>query len=98
MAFEKLNLAFVLPGGLASCERAQVATLAGLRIFLAGVQAILSGLQLSDHFQKNPLRVVFSTLSALFLALFFRSRFPQGESAEKAATQILRIATTCISV
>ena len=33
----------------AGVERAEISALAGLRIFLSGIKAILAGLQLSDH-------------------------------------------------
>jgi len=39
----------VLLGGFLGVERAKVATLAGLRIFLARIKSILSGFQFSDH-------------------------------------------------
>ena len=48
-AFEILHFAFVLLGGFLGVERAEVATLAGLRIFLARIKSILSGFQFSDH-------------------------------------------------
>ncbi len=37
-----------LSGG-AGVERAEISALAGLRIFLSGIKAILAGLQLSNH-------------------------------------------------
>ena len=46
---EILNFAFVLLGGFLGVERAKVATLAGLRIFLPRIKSILSGFQFSDH-------------------------------------------------
>jgi len=49
MSLEILNFAFVLLGGLLSVERAKVAALAGLRIFLPRIKSILSGFQFSDH-------------------------------------------------
>ena len=33
----------------AGVERAEISALAGLRIFLSGIKAILAGLQLSNH-------------------------------------------------
>src|SRR2546423_4931792 len=49
MPLEILNFAFVLLGGCFRIERAKVATLPGLRIFLARIKSILSGFQFSDH-------------------------------------------------
>ena len=48
-ALEILNFAFVFLGGFLGVERAKVATLAGLRIFLARIKSILSGFQFSEH-------------------------------------------------
>jgi len=48
-AFEILNFAFMLLGGFLRVERAEVATLTCLRIFLARIKSILSGFQFSDH-------------------------------------------------
>ena len=48
-AFEILNFPFVLLGGFLGVERAKVATLTCLRIFLARIKSILSGFQFSDH-------------------------------------------------
>ena len=49
MPLEILNFAFVLLGRFLRVERAEVAALAGLRIFLARIKSILSGFQFSDH-------------------------------------------------
>src|SRR2546423_5372976 len=49
MPLKILNFAFVLLGGCFRIERAKVATLPGLRIFLARIKSILSGFQFSDH-------------------------------------------------
>ena len=49
VSLEILNFAFVFLGGFLGVERAKVATLTGLRIFLARIKSILSGFQFSDH-------------------------------------------------
>src|SRR4051794_18565100 len=49
MALEVLHRAFVLLGGGAGAEGAQIAALAGLRILLARVEPVLAGFQLADH-------------------------------------------------
>src|SRR5215471_5653787 len=49
VALEVLHLAFVLLGGLARFEGAEVPPLPGLRILLPGVESVLAGLQLLDH-------------------------------------------------
>lgn len=49
MPFEILNLAFVLLGGFAGVEGAEVAAAAGLFIFLARIEAVFSGFEFSDH-------------------------------------------------
>src|SRR5204862_6476898 len=46
---EVLHFALVLLGLVARREGAEVAALAGLRIGLARVQAVLAGLELADH-------------------------------------------------
>src|SRR5215469_17873434 len=49
VALEVLHLAFVLLGGLARFEGAEVPPLPGLRILLPGVESVPTGLQLLDH-------------------------------------------------
>ncbi len=46
---EKLHFAFVLLGGFACAERAEVPALAGFGIGLSGVEAVFAGLKFSDH-------------------------------------------------
>ena len=48
-AFEILYVTFVFLGGFLRVERAKIATLASLWIFLARIKSILSGFQFSDH-------------------------------------------------
>ena len=49
MPLEVLHRALVRLGLIAGGERAEVATLPGLWILLAGVQAVLAGREFSDH-------------------------------------------------
>ena len=49
VALKKLNSAFVRPGFFQAGKSAQVAAFSCLGIFLAGIQAVLTGLQLADH-------------------------------------------------
>lgn len=51
MPLEVLHFAFVFLGRRLRVERAEVATLASLRIFLVRVQTILSRLQFSNHYE-----------------------------------------------
>jgi hypothetical protein len=55
MAFEVLNRALVCLGFFARSESSQVAALAGLGIFLAGVEAVLAGRQFADHSELHVL-------------------------------------------
>ena len=48
MPLEVLNLAFVLLGGLARRERAEISTPAGLWIDLAGIEAVFARLELAE--------------------------------------------------
>jgi hypothetical protein len=48
-ALEELHRSLVLLSGLAGPERAQIATLPGFRVLLAGVEAVLAGFEFSDH-------------------------------------------------
>jgi hypothetical protein len=48
-ALEVLHRALVLLGFRAGPERTQIATLSGLRVLLARVQAVLARLELADH-------------------------------------------------
>ena len=57
VSLEILNFAFVFLGGFLCVERAKVATLAGLRIFLARIKSILSGFQFSDHDELLAMKV-----------------------------------------
>jgi hypothetical protein len=50
--FEVLYCAFVLFGTFAGIERAEVLPLAGLRIYFARIEPVLTGLQLSDHYDS----------------------------------------------
>jgi len=49
MAFEVFDFAFVLFGGGAGFEGAEVAAFAGVGVFLAGVEAELAGGEFADH-------------------------------------------------
>ncbi len=49
--FEKLHSPLVLLRRLTRLERAEVAALAGLRIGLAGVEAVFAGFEFADHMQ-----------------------------------------------
>lgn len=49
VALEKLNLALMLLGPLASGKCAQIAPLAGSGILLTRIQTELAGFELSDH-------------------------------------------------
>ena len=49
MTLEILDIALVLLGGGQGTERAQVASLAGPGVCLAGIQAILTRSEFSDH-------------------------------------------------
>src|SRR5262245_12558796 len=49
VALEVLHLSFVLLGGLARFEGAEVPPLPGPRILLPGVESVPAGLQLLDH-------------------------------------------------
>jgi len=49
MPLEVLDVAFVLLGGLAGVEDAEVAPPAGLRIDLARIKPVLAALEFSDH-------------------------------------------------
>jgi hypothetical protein len=42
MPFEKMYGAFMFPGGCERLERAEISSLSSLRIFLPGVQTVLS--------------------------------------------------------
>src|SRR5262244_978696 len=53
VALEVLHLAFVLLGGLARLEGAEVPPLPGLRILLPGVESIPPGLELLDHVETS---------------------------------------------
>lgn len=48
-ALEELHGAFVSLGGLAGAEGSQITALSGLRILLARVEPVLSGLQLANQ-------------------------------------------------
>jgi hypothetical protein len=50
-ALKVLDRALVLLGLLARVERAEVLALARLRVYFARVEAVLTRLQLSDHFE-----------------------------------------------
>src|SRR5437588_719712 len=54
--FEKLHRTFVFLRRLARLERAEVAALAGLRIGLAGVEAVFAGFEFADHMQLGSRR------------------------------------------
>jgi len=47
--FEVLNGPLMFLGGGATCERSQVAPLAGFGVLLARVQTVLAGLQVTNH-------------------------------------------------
>ena len=49
MTFKELNFSFMLLRGCPRGEGSQVAPLAGFGIFLAGIQAVLSGRELPNH-------------------------------------------------
>jgi len=49
MPFEILHGAFVLLGGGAGAEGAEIAAFAGLRIYLARIEPVFSGRQFADH-------------------------------------------------
>ena len=49
VTLKELNFSFMLLGRFPCGEGPQVAPLAGFRILLAGIQAILSGLEFADH-------------------------------------------------
>ena len=55
-ALEELDRALVLFGGGPGLERPEVAALAGLRVFLAGVEAVFAGLEFADHMQLGSRR------------------------------------------
>src|SRR5450631_1334918 len=49
LMLEIFDRAFVLLGLLAGCERPEIATQAGLRVLLAGIEPVLSGFEFADH-------------------------------------------------
>ena len=55
MPLEELDFPFMLLRGLTGSEGSEIATLPGLRILLAGIQAILSRLKFSDHTRSKRL-------------------------------------------
>jgi hypothetical protein len=59
MPFEILYVAFMLLGSGAGLESTEVASLAGFRIDLAGIEPVFARSQLSDH-------VVFSRAQSVF--------------------------------
>jgi len=52
--FEILNLSFMLLGLFPRLERSKISPLAGLRIFLSGIEAVFSCLQSADHGEFLP--------------------------------------------
>jgi hypothetical protein len=49
MALEILDVAFMFFGGLAAIESAEIAAFARGLVFLARIEAVFSGFELSDH-------------------------------------------------
>jgi hypothetical protein len=47
--FEILHSAFVLFGGRARLESAEITPFAGLRIYFPGIEPVFTGLQFADH-------------------------------------------------
>lgn len=57
VTFEELNRPLVLLGLFARVKRAEIASLPRLRIDLSGIEAVLSGSQLSNHgYSRSPVR------------------------------------------
>jgi hypothetical protein len=56
---EELDRALVLLGGGAAAKRPEIAAPAGLRILLAGIQPVVSRLQLPDHWFRALVRAAF---------------------------------------
>lgn len=54
LPFEILDCTFLLLRCFACLEGTQIATLAGLRVFLVGVQAVFPRFQFSDHGPNSP--------------------------------------------
>src|SRR2546430_2084565 len=70
VALEVLDFALVLLRGGKRRERAEVASLAGLRIDLAGIEAVAPGFELADH-------AIFGSSSGMeFPGRGFAPRFP----------------------
>jgi hypothetical protein len=74
MPLEILHGAFVLLGGRARFEGAEIAALAGLRIHFTGIKPVFAGLQFADH----GTHASFSAFIALIViaARLFRSVIP----------------------
>jgi hypothetical protein len=53
MLFEVLHFSFVLLRPIERRKRSEVTSLAGGRILLTGIEAILSGFELTDHMESG---------------------------------------------
>lgn len=65
VALEKLNLTLVLFGPLKGGKCAQIAPLAGFRIFLAGIQTEVPGFEFADHVRVDAIPLKHAATSIL---------------------------------
>src|SRR3569832_802834 len=68
MSFEILHFALVLFRRRARLEGAEIATFAGLRIHLAGVEPVFAGFEFADHGQRSTVTESASFADAVKLA------------------------------